>query len=97
MNNDTWREKILRENNASIEKILRNRILGARKMPVGSLNLEVISLLKEMAESDVYPDGRFGDDEVCVWEMFRNTMRRGATREKFERMDDMLETLKKEV
>ena len=79
---NTWREKVFRKNNEWNGKILRNRLFGAREMPVGSLNIEVISLLKEMAESDVYPDGRFGDDEVRVWEMFRNTMRRGATRER---------------
>lgn len=33
---------------------------------------EMIRKLKEMARHDVYPDGRFGDDDCNVWSMLRN-------------------------
>lgn len=29
-----------------------------------------IGILAEMAKNDVWPDGRFGDDDCIIWEMF---------------------------
>ena len=29
-----------------------------------------IANLRDMAEMDVYPDGRFGDEECNIWSMF---------------------------
>jgi len=29
-----------------------------------------LQCLRDMAEKDVYPDGRFGDEECNVWSMF---------------------------
>lgn len=37
----------------------------------GVYTFEMLSALKDMAENDVYPDWRFGDNECNVWEMFR--------------------------
>lgn len=31
-----------------------------------------IQALRNMAEKDVYPDGRFSDMECTIWEMFHN-------------------------
>lgn len=33
---------------------------------------KMLLALKEMAKEDVYPDGRFGDMDCSIWEMFRN-------------------------
>lgn len=33
-------------------------------------SLREISILAEMAERDVWPDGKFGDDECVIWGMF---------------------------
>lgn len=32
---------------------------------------KMLIALKEMAKEDVYPDGRFSDMEVSIWELFR--------------------------
>ena len=32
---------------------------------------KMLCCLKQMARHDVYPDGRFGDDDCIVWEMMR--------------------------
>lgn len=32
---------------------------------------EMISKLREMAKKDVYPDGRFSDEECNIWSLFR--------------------------
>lgn len=31
-----------------------------------------IGRLRDMAERDVYPDGRFSDEECNIWSMFHN-------------------------
>ncbi len=31
---------------------------------------EMLQKLRDMAEEDVYPDSRFGDEECNVWSMF---------------------------
>lgn len=33
--------------------------------------IEMLYALKEMADHDVFPDGRFGDSDCEVWSMFR--------------------------
>lgn len=33
--------------------------------------MEMIMALRDMAKENVYPDGRFGDDDCNVWSMFR--------------------------
>ena len=38
---------------------------------VGVYTTEMLAALRDMAENDVYPDWRFGDDECRVWSMFR--------------------------
>jgi hypothetical protein len=57
------------------EKIAGERLQEARKEETGSLNLSTISLLYDMAMENVFPSGKFGDDEVCVWELFRQAKR----------------------
>ena len=31
---------------------------------------QMILALRDMAEKDAYPDGRFSDDECCIWESY---------------------------
>ena len=38
----------------------------------GVYTFTMIAALKHMAEEDVYPDGRFGDNECAVWSMFHS-------------------------
>jgi len=36
-----------------------------------------VAMLAQMAELDICPDGRFGDDECAIWSMFRSAYRAG--------------------
>lgn len=36
----------------------------------GGYTFQQLQALRDMAEHDVYPDGRFGDEECNVWSMF---------------------------
>ena len=37
----------------------------------GVYTTEMLIALRDMVKHDVYPDGRFGDDECEVWSLFR--------------------------
>lgn len=52
---------------------LKDEYLEARKANGNGngYSFRQLQLLRDMAEHDVYPDGRFGDEECNVWEMFR--------------------------
>ena len=55
-----------------MERALREKYLEAREKN-GSSNgysFEMLQALRDMAKADVYPDGRFGDEECNVWSMF---------------------------
>ena len=64
-------------NNVYINNIYKDNFFEATKraMENGVKNtaftLDMIIALREMAEHDVYPDGRFSDDACNVWSMFR--------------------------
>jgi hypothetical protein len=36
----------------------------------GCYTFEMLTALRDMAERDIYPDGRFGDEECNVWSLF---------------------------
>ena len=56
------------------DNILKERYLDAREeaMKAGHQNytFKMLQALRNMAEKDVYPDWRFGDEESGVWGMF---------------------------
>ena len=58
------------------EKFYKDKYLEvaekARKDGVkhGNYTFEMLAALRDMAERDIYPDGRFGDDECNVWSLF---------------------------
>ena len=60
------------------EKYLKERFLEEADkamedgIPNTAFSYEMIAALRDMAEADVYPDGRFGDDHCLVWSMFRD-------------------------
>jgi len=60
-----------------MEKMYKERFLEAfdkamkEGMPNTCYTFEMIAALRDMAEHDVYPDWRFGDDHCNVWSMFR--------------------------
>ena len=35
-------------------------------------SFKMLQALRDMAKADVYPDGRFSDEDCNVWEMFRS-------------------------
>lgn len=35
-------------------------------------------VIADMAMNNVYPDGRFSDEECCIWEGFRSMFRTGG-------------------
>lgn len=37
----------------------------------GTYTAEMIFALRDMAKKDVYPDGRFSDEECNIWSAFR--------------------------
>lgn len=41
------------------------------------ITLEELNGLAEMAVSDVYPDGSFGDDHCIAWEIIKRAFRKG--------------------
>lgn len=41
------------------------------KHNTGVYTFEMLQALRLMAENDIYPDWRFGDNECNVWEMFK--------------------------
>ena len=51
---------------------LKDEYLEARKENPNNTTytFRQIAALRNMAEKDVYPDGRFGDDECNIWSMF---------------------------
>ena len=61
------------------QNILKDEFLKAaednkEKLGVNSTNQyspQMLIALKEMANKCVYPDGRFGDMDCSIWEMFR--------------------------
>lgn len=39
---------------------------------VGSYTFTMLQKLRDMAKENIYPDGRFGDEECNVWSLFRS-------------------------
>ena len=65
------REKALKQ--AYIDA--KNEALEEGKVQhTGTYTPKMLRALKDMANADVYPDWRFGDEECNVWEMFRFRM-----------------------
>ena len=44
---------------------------------VGQYNLKMLIALYEMARANVYPDGKFGDEECSVWSLFHTAVECG--------------------
>lgn len=65
-------QKALKEEYLRVsEEAYESGKLDRNKHDVGRVyTVEMLIALQEMAKNDVYPDGRFGDDECCVWSMF---------------------------
>lgn len=51
------------------EKHLKEKYLEASRVK-GGYTFEQLQALRDMAEQEVYPDGRFSDEECNVWAMF---------------------------
>lgn len=55
-------------------KVLKEKYLEAARQRVAArqsgYSFEMLQALRDMAREDVYPDGRFGDEECNVWSMF---------------------------
>lgn len=49
---------------------LKEKYLAAPHGEWGTYTFEQLQILRDMAKADVYPDGRFSDEECNVWEMF---------------------------
>ncbi len=62
---------------AEIERACKDRYLAIARYPNrviqdGVYTLEMVLMLRDMAEKDIYPDGRFSDDECTLWSAFHN-------------------------
>lgn len=58
----------------SNKEYLKNRFLEAVKENGNDRNtytFKMLQALRDMAKEDVYPDGRFSDQDCNVWSMFR--------------------------
>lgn len=62
---NTYEESVKREFLDEFQNVLAKT--GSNKV----YNMKMLITLKKMAREDIYPDGRFGDDDCCLWEMFR--------------------------
>ena len=67
-----------RDNNATLPVSYRERCLKEKYLEASKRNkskegysFEMLQALRDMAKKDVYPDGRFSDEECNVWSMFR--------------------------
>ena len=60
-----YEENVKREFLDEFEKVMKET--GSNQV----YNMAMLRTLKKMAREDIYPDGRFGDNDVCLWEMFR--------------------------
>ena len=54
---DSYKANYLEARNASGEK---------------NFSFKMLQALRDMAKENVYPDGRFSDEECNVWEMFKS-------------------------
>lgn len=63
-------------NKAEIERACKDRYLAVardnRVIQDGLYTAEMILMLRDMAERDIYPDGRFSDEECTLWSAFHN-------------------------
>ena len=63
-------------NKAELERACKDRYLKAardnRVIQDGLYTAEMILMLRDMAERDIYPDGRFSDEECTLWSAFHN-------------------------
>ena len=61
---------------AEIERACKDRYLKVardyRVIQDGLYTAEMILMLRDMAERDIYPDGRFSDEECTLWSAFHN-------------------------
>ena len=60
-----YEENVKREFLDEFEKVMKET--GSNQV----YNMAMLRTLKKMAREDIYPDGRFGDNDDCLWEMFR--------------------------
>lgn len=51
---------------------LKDNYLAAPHGEWGTYTFEQIQALRNMAEKEVYPDGRFSDEECNIWSMFHS-------------------------
>lgn len=64
-------------NSVYINNIYKDNFFNAvekakeNKIPNTAFTFEMVLALKEMADHNVYPDGRFSDDHCNIWSMFR--------------------------
>ena len=68
MNCDFLKDNYLDVRKEAFEK----GILDKTNQNTGVYTFQMILCLRNMAEKDVYPDGRFGDEECNLWELFHN-------------------------
>ena len=67
-----WRKEMrkqLREDYLAEAKANREKL--GTILCENQFNPKMLVALKEMAKADAYPDGRFSDMEVSIWELFR--------------------------
>lgn len=55
-----------------IEAVKASKEMNCGKANEKQYSFKMLQALRDMAKADVYPDGNFGDDDCCVWEMFRS-------------------------
>lgn len=52
------------------QKAYESGKLDRIRQNTGVYTFEMICALRDMAEADIYPDGRFGDEECNLWSLF---------------------------
>lgn len=61
------------------EKILRDNYIYTEPHPHDrAFTVPQIRAIYEMAKNNVYPDGRFGDEECNLWSLMREAVRFSA-------------------
>lgn len=58
-----------------MEKYYKDKFLTLPRLREG-YSFEQLAALRDMAERDIYPDGRFSDQDCNVWSMFHLFHRR---------------------
>lgn len=61
------------------EKVLRDNYLCMEPHPhAQTFSIAQVRAIYEMAKHNVYPDGRFGDEECNLWSLMREAVRFSA-------------------